>query len=173
MKVARVNSYRLPILTGPGGLGGADQFASPTGDFLTKNEGAQDFISAHGATGSTETFDPTDGNVHTATLDDDCAFTLNAPVGTGACTLELQLTQDGTGGWVITWPGTVTVIGTLDTTADTTSIVIVQTLDGGTSWVAVVVGGGGSSGRWELAVLPGSPPDSLYADGDWLYIFVP
>jgi hypothetical protein len=25
MKVARVNSYRLPILTGPGGLGGADQ----------------------------------------------------------------------------------------------------------------------------------------------------
>ena len=26
--------------------------------------------------------------------------------------------------------------------------------------------------RWELAVIPGSPPDSLYADGDWLYICV-
>jgi hypothetical protein len=32
---------------------------------------------------------------------------------------------------------------------------------------------GSASGRWELAVIPGSPPDSLYADGDWLYIFVP
>lgn len=30
-----------------------------------------------------------------------------------------------------------------------------------------------TGGRWELAVVPGSPPDSLYADGDWLYIFVP
>lgn len=29
------------------------------------------------------------------------------------------------------------------------------------------------AGRWELAVVPGSPPDSLYADGDWLYIWVP
>jgi hypothetical protein len=28
-------------------------------------------------------------------------------------------------------------------------------------------------GRWELAVLTGSPPDPLYADGDFLYIFVP
>ncbi len=33
--------------------------------------------------------------------------------------------------------------------------------------------GVGSSGRWELAVIPGSPPDPLYADGDFLYIFVP
>lgn len=31
----------------------------------------------------------------------------------------------------------------------------------------------GSSGRWELAVITGSPPDPLYTDGDYLYIFVP
>jgi hypothetical protein len=30
-----------------------------------------------------------------------------------------------------------------------------------------------TSGRWELAVIPGSPPDPLYAGGDFLYIFVP
>jgi hypothetical protein len=29
------------------------------------------------------------------------------------------------------------------------------------------------AGRWELAVVPGSPPDPLYADGDYLYIWVP
>ena len=52
--------------------------------------------------------------------------------------------------------------------------VTVTTLDGGASYGAALDnGGGGASGRWELAVIPGSPPDSLYADGDWLYIFVP
>ncbi len=178
MKVARVNSYRLPVLTGPGGLGGADQFASPTGDFLTKNEGGQDFIEAHGTTGSTETFDPTDGNVHTATLDADCTVTLNAPVGTGAATLELYLTQDGTGGWLVTWPGSVIWPGgtapTLSTAPGDVDRIILETLDAGANWFGVMVGSGGAtSGRWELAVIPGSPPDSLYADGDWLYIFVP
>jgi hypothetical protein len=29
------------------------------------------------------------------------------------------------------------------------------------------------AGRWELAVIPGSPPDPLYADDDYLYIWVP
>lgn len=29
------------------------------------------------------------------------------------------------------------------------------------------------AGRWEHAVITGSPPDDLYADGDWLYIWVP
>ncbi len=32
---------------------------------------------------------------------------------------------------------------------------------------------GSATGRWELAVITGSPPDPLYADGDFLYIFVP
>jgi hypothetical protein len=108
-------------------------------------EGGQSVIKSHGAMGATETFDPTDGNVHTGTLDAACTFTLAAPTGTGACTLELRLTQDGTGGWAITWPGSVTLVGSLDTTAGTTSIVIAETLDGGTSWVAVVVGGGGGA----------------------------
>lgn len=125
--------------------GGQYDAAGASGDFLTKNEGGQDFIEAHGSMGSTETFDPTDGNVHTGTLTADCTVTLNAPVGTGACTLELRLTQDGTGGWDITWPGSVTVIGTLDTTAATQSIVILETLNGGATWVAVVVGSGGSA----------------------------
>jgi hypothetical protein len=49
-------------------------------------------------------------------------------------------------------------------------------------WIALP-GGGAATTMWapvmtettiegccELAVIPGSPPDSLYADGDWLYI---
>lgn len=93
MKVARVNARRLPILTGPGGLGGTDQ-SPPAGLSLD---------------------DLTDVDT-TGALDGD------------SLVFEYGL-------WV---PGS--PIG---------------------------------AGRWELAVIPGSPPDTLYADGDWLYIFVP
>jgi hypothetical protein len=105
-------------------------------------EGGQSVISAHGNTGATETIDPTAGNVHSLTLDAACTITLNNPVGSGACTLELWVTQDGTGGRGITWPGSVVEIGTHDTTAGTTQRCIVETIDGGTSWVATWIGGG-------------------------------
>ncbi len=53
---------------------------------------------------------------------------------------------------------------------DTTGVVDgdVLTFEYG-EWIALP----NTTGRWELAVIPGSPPDSLYADGDWLYILVP
>lgn len=108
-------------------------------------EGGQDVIKVHGSMGSTETFDPTDGNVHTGTLNADCTFTLNAPTGTGASTLELWITQDGTGGWGITWPASVTSNGTIspDTTAGGTVRYILETVDTGTNWILDLVGGGG------------------------------
>lgn len=106
-------------------------------------DGGQSVIDAHGSMGATETFDPAAGNVHTGTLTADCTVTLTAPVGSGACTLELWLTEDGTGGWAVTWPGSVTEEGTHDTTAGTTSRVILESIDGGTSWVASWIGGSG------------------------------
>ncbi len=92
MKVARVNSPRLPILSGTGGLGGASQYA-PAGLSL------DDLIDV-------DTIGAVDGDVLTFEYGE---------------------------------------------------------------WVALP---GATAGRWELAVIPGSPPDSLYADGDWLYILV-
>jgi hypothetical protein len=96
--------------------------------------------------GATETFDPTDGTVHTGTLDANCTFTLNAPVGSGACLLELRITASGTRTW--TWPGSVTWIG--GTTPDApasgeTAVIGLETLDGGTSWLGIVAGGGSGS----------------------------
>ena len=110
-------------------------------------EGGQSVISAHGAMGATETFDPTAGNVHTGTLDADCTFTISAPVGSGASTLEFWITQDGTGNWDITWPGSVTWDGgtpTPDTTAGVTVRYILESIDGGTAWIGNLVGVGGS-----------------------------
>lgn len=125
-----------------------DDIAAVGADFVLKIEGGQDTIKAHGSMGATETFDPTDGNVHTGTLDANCTFTLSAPVGSGAATLELYLTQDGTGSRIVTWPGSVVwpggVTPTLTTTADATDRIILETLDGGTTWFGVMVGSGGT-----------------------------
>jgi hypothetical protein len=57
----------------------------------------------------------------------------------------LWLTEDGTGGWTVTWPGSVTEQGTHDTTLSTTQRVILETIDGGTSWIATWIGSGGSA----------------------------
>ena len=117
--------------------------------YLKRVEGGQDLIKVHGSMGATETFDPTDGNVHTATADADCTVTLSAPVGSGASTLELYIAQDGTGGWDLTWPGSVAWPGGVDpvpdTTASTITRYVLETLDGGTTWYGVMVGGGGGT----------------------------
>ncbi len=101
MKVARVNSSRMPTLTGTGGLGGTAVYASAGGTPAT-------------------------------TVTDETTFGITPAVGTDT----EYARQDHTHG-----------------SPDSDAIA--------------------AAGRWELAVIPGSPPDSLYADGDWLYIFVP
>lgn len=111
-------------------------------------EGGQDVINARGSMGSTETIDPTLGNVVTGTLNADCTLTISAPVGSGASTLEFWITQDGTGGWDITWPGSVTWDGgtpTPDTTAGVTVRYILESIDGGTNWIGNMVGGSSGS----------------------------
>ena len=119
---------------------------SPSGNFELNIEGGQSVISAHGAMGATETFDPTAGNVHTGTLDANCVFTISAPVGSGASTLTFWITASGTRTW--TWPGSVTwLAGTApDPPADgLTTVVVLTSVDGGTNWVGGPWGAGSES----------------------------
>lgn len=118
--------------------------SSVTREWELWNEGGDPMLQAHGNFGATETIDPTDGNVHTGTLDADCTVTLSAPAGTAA-SLLLWLTQDSTGGRDITWSGSVSEIGTPDTTADYTNLAVATTSDGGSSWVVAWVGSGASA----------------------------
>jgi hypothetical protein len=164
---------------------GADGIDWDTGDYQDPEtgtdpnaelniEGGQSVIHAHGTAGATETIDPTLGNVHSLTLDQDCTITLSAPVGTGAATLALWVTQDGTGGWDITWPGSVTEEGTHTTTASTTQRVILESIDGGTAWIATWIGAGGSAGtpattvedETTFGITPAVGTDTEYARQD-------
>ncbi len=63
--------------------------------------------------------------------------------------------------------GAVTDIVDMPTAETDTGKVLVPDGAGGVEWVDAP-----DVGRWELAVITGSPPDPLYADGDFLYIFV-
>lgn len=132
------------VLTWDGDSWEPEPPAAATREWELWNEGGDPLVKVHGSFGAAETIDPTHGNVHTGTLDADTTVTIMPPAG-DAATLLLWLSQDGTGGRDITWSGSVTEIGTPDTTAGLTNIGIATTVDGGSSWVVAWVGGSGSA----------------------------
>lgn len=104
-----------------------------------------DTVVPHGNMGTTETVDPDAGNIHTGTLNANCVVTLSAPTRQTAIGLELRVAQDGSGGHTLSFDGSVTITGDIDPTASLASALWIETLDGGTTWVGWVIGGGGSS----------------------------
>jgi hypothetical protein len=108
-----------------------------------------DGISSVGNVGSTLTVTPgnNNGSVKLITLTSaTCTVTFNNPVDTTRVgTLEFVITQDGTGGRLITWPGSVKWAGgapTLSTAAGSKDRVIFTTYDGGTTWYGDLIGKG-------------------------------
>jgi len=101
-----------------------------------------DKVSALGNTGTAQTINCTSGQVFTATLTDNCTFTLSSANSTSnrASSFILVLTNDGTAGrtvafsgGTINWPG-----GSYSRTTDAnaTDIWVFFTPDGGTTWYA-------------------------------------
>ena len=92
--------------------------------------------------GNTSTFGGTinlsEGNVFTATLNNNCAFTFNTGVSLGAISFTLVLTNDTTQGRTIVWPGTVkwpnNTVPLRTTDASRTDIWSFFTVDNGTTW---------------------------------------
>jgi hypothetical protein len=107
---------------------------------------------AHGNTGSTETFDTTGlpDTWHSATLNSaTVTFTFTGAISGEPAAMVLELTQDGTGGRLVTWPGSVVWPGgtapTLSTAGGATDILLMETRDGGTTWYGFPTGSGGSA----------------------------
>jgi hypothetical protein len=108
---------------------------------------ALDGVSNIGNSGLARALTPGGGNgtVKLITLDNNCVFTFNNPSTSGrAFTLELVLTQDGSGSRVPTWPGTVRWAGgvapTLSTTAGAVDRLVFVTYNQGTTWYGDLVG---------------------------------
>lgn len=93
-------------------------------------------VQAHSNTGSTETFDMTNGNVHTATLDQNSTFTFSNPTATGdMCVWYLYLTNGGA--FTVTWPASVDwdAATTPELQASGTDLLAFITFDAGTNWL--------------------------------------
>jgi hypothetical protein len=89
---------------------------------------------AHGNAGSTETFDRANGDTHTATLDANLTVTLTGWSSSGTLSsMLLGLTQDGTGGRTVTWPGSVVAAPTVTSTASAITWINLWTVDGGST----------------------------------------
>jgi hypothetical protein len=117
----------------------------PSGTFLEVTNGGGGTVQAHGNLGSTETIDTANGNYHWGTLNANCTFTFTTTVDTAERWFTLELIEDGTGGWTVTWPGSVTWLGgslpAHTTTAGTTTIYAFFTRNGGTTWIGGQLGG--------------------------------
>ena len=123
-----------------GAIVGADQIISAP---VLKDVG--ETCVANATSGSTDTIDLTDGNVHNVTLTANCTFTFSNPPASGTSgSFTLFLNQDGTGSRTATWPGSVKWAGgtapTLTTTASRTDILVFTTIDSGTIWYGAVSG---------------------------------
>jgi hypothetical protein len=101
-----------------------------------------------GNAGSSLTLDASSasGWVKTLTLNSpNCTLTLTGTVASSVTTLELVLTQDGTGNRSLTWPASVKWAGgtpALSTAAGAVDRVVVTTYNNGTTWYADLVGKG-------------------------------
>lgn len=103
-------------------------------------------VHAVGNSGSSLTIDASaTGYVKTITLNANCTFTLSGATSGRATSLELVLTQDGTGSRTVTWPAAVKWAGgapTLSTAAAAVDRIVLVTYNAGTTWYADLVGKG-------------------------------
>jgi hypothetical protein len=141
--------------------------AVPVGTYVLADHGGEETIDTVAASGSAQTIDLATGNLYDITLTAACALTLTGATSGRACYVTLLLRQDGTGSRTVTWPGSVTWLGTgiaptLQTAAGSVDSVVLYTVDGGTTWLGVAQTS--ASGLRSGTSFPGSP-----SDGDLFY----
>jgi hypothetical protein len=106
--------------------------------YALTTDGEQHVINVVAASGSTETLDLGDGNVHDVTLTDDCTLTLTGATNGVECQMRILLRQGASPPHLVTWPAAVEWVGnvapTLPTALNSWDWVALVTLDGGTTW---------------------------------------
>jgi hypothetical protein len=147
------------------------------GDFLTTTGGGGDVISTVASSGSTETINLANGNVHDVTLTDDCTFTFTPPAAGRGRAFSIWLRQGSGAPHLATWPGSVVWPGgsapTLSTAENDVDVLHFATLDGGTVWYGFPPSGGSSVGSLDdlsdvTITAPAEDDDLRYNGSVWV-----
>ena len=112
------------------------------GKVALANKGGSETVSTASATGAT-TLNLNNGNVFNLTLTGNATFTVSNATSGRACSFTIYLKQDATGSRTVTWPSGTKWSGgapTLSTAANAVDIVVLESLDGGTTWYGSLVG---------------------------------
>jgi hypothetical protein len=117
--------------------------ASTVGAVSVTGGGKETSATPTANSGSTS-IDLASGNVQMLTLSASTTVSLTGATNGVACSLSLYLKQDGTGNRLITWPASIKwpsgAAPTLSTAANKVDLVILETLDGGTTWYGSLAG---------------------------------
>lgn len=109
------------------------------------NGGGETYFDA-GNSGTAITLNLANGNVQKLTLTGNCTITLTSPASGAYRSLLLYVFQDGVGSRTITWPGSVSwgTAGapTLSTAVTKMDKILLDTVDGGTTWYGSAGPGG-------------------------------
>lgn len=101
-------------------------------------------VFAAGNSGSALTLSLTNGGAQTVTLTANCTISLTGATSGRASSLDLVLTQDGTGSRTVIWPATVKWAGgaapTLSTAVGAVDRILLISYNGGTTWYGDVRG---------------------------------
>jgi hypothetical protein len=108
--------------------------------------GGRETVSAIGSVTTAATLNLANGNVFTVTLGGpNVTLTFTGATSGAACSLTAYLTQDGTGGRTVTWPGGVTWLTgsapVVPAGIGAVSAYVFESLDGGTTWFGSSVTG--------------------------------
>lgn len=96
------------------------------------------------ATTANTAIDLANGNVQVLTLNASTTISLSGATNATACSISLYLKQDATGSRTITWPASVKwpsgAAPVLSTGATKIDLVVLETVDGGTTWYGSLAG---------------------------------
>lgn len=133
--------------------------------------GGPEAVFDHGNMGATETVDVDDGTWHRGTLTANCAITVQGFTVDLGTVLIFEVTQDGTGGWTITWDADVEFIGEdqPDTAAGSVTVFLLFSSAGDSTIYGVRVGGGSSVAALDdlsdVVITSPTVYDHVYFDG--------
>ncbi len=155
LKTYHVRGIEISVVADIGSATGillADGTVNPTGafnwaDFEIARAELKDYAETRTAPAAAATIDLDleNGNVFEPTIDENTVFTFSKPPVTGSAgSFTLVLHQDGTGGWTITFPGTVDWPGGVapvpTTGAGDVNIFSFLTTDAGARWYGFIGG---------------------------------